>query len=216
MAIEIQEKFEIEAPADRVWKFVSTPDLVVACLPGASLAEVVDDRNFLGRVKIKLGAVTAAYKGKIQFEEVDEERHVLVMVGEGKDPSGGTAKARITVQLTSLENGGTEMSTEATIDLTGKVMQVGAGMIKGVSHQLFQQFAKNAKQRLEQDPGASNAGDGSAASGSTSGGAASATGSVPATAGDDVEALSVLPLLLKTLGVAIRNFFARLFGGSKK
>lgn len=210
MAIEIQEKFEIEAPADQVWQFVSTPELVVGCLPGASLAEVVDERNFLGRVKIKLGAVTAAYKGKIQFEEVDVERYVLIMVGEGKDPSGGTAKARITVQLSVLESGATEMSTDATIDITGKVMQVGAGMIKGVSHQLFQQFAKTAKQRLEQVTAASSEGapgDASSDAGAT----------VPAAvARDDGEALSILPLLLKTLGAAIRNFFARLFGGAKK
>jgi uncharacterized protein len=210
MAIEIQEKFEIEAPTDRVWQFISTPELVVGCLPGASLAEVVDERNFLGRVKIKLGAVTAAYKGKIHFEDVDAERYVLVMIGEGKDPSGGTAKARITVQLSELESGATEMSTEATIDLTGKVMQVGAGMIKGVSHQLFQKFAKTAKERLEQEPAEASASDEAAPSD------ASAASAVPATAAnDDDEALSVLPLLLSTLGAAIRNFFSRLFGGSK-
>lgn len=210
MAIEIQEKFEIEAPTDRVWQFISTPELVVGCLPGASLAEVVDERNFLGRVKIKLGAVTAAYKGKIHFEDVDAERYVLVMMGEGKDPSGGTAKARITVQLSELESGATEMSTEATIDLTGKVMQVGAGMIKGVSHQLFQKFAKTAKERLEQEPAEASASDEATPSD------ASAAPAVPATAAnDDDEALSVLPLLLSTLGAAIRNFFSRLFGGSK-
>ena len=210
MAIEIQEKFEIEAPTDRVWQFISTPELVVGCLPGASLTEVIDERNFLGRVKIKLGAVTAAYKGKIHFEDVDAEGYVLVMMGEGKDPSGGTAKARITVQLSELESGATEMSTEATIDLTGKVMQVGAGMIKGVSHQLFQKFAKTAKERLEQEPAETSASDEGAASD------ASAAPAVPATAAnDDDEALSVLPLLLSTLGAAIRNFFSRLFGGSK-
>ncbi|MGY8803030.1 MAG: CoxG family protein, partial [bacterium] len=197
MAIEIQEKFEIEAPTDRVWQFISTPELVVGCLPGASLAEVVDERNFLGRVKIKLGAVTAAYKGKIHFEDVDAERYVLVMIGEGKDPSGGTAKARITVQLSELESGATEMSTEATIDLTGKVMQVGAGMIKGVSHQLFQKFAKTAKERLEQEPAEASASDEATPSD------ASAAPAVPATAAnDDDEALSVLPLLLSTLGAA--------------
>jgi len=212
MAIEIQEKFEIEAPTDRVWQFISTPELVVGCLPGASLAEVVDERNFLGRVKITLGAVTAAYKGKIHFEDVDAERYLLVMMGEGKDPSGGTAKARITVQLSELESGATEMSTEATIDLTGKVMQVGAGMIKGVSHQLFQKFAKTAKERLEQEPAEASA----SASDEAAPSDASDAPAVPATAAnDDDEALSVLPLLLSTLGAAIRNFFSRLFGGSK-
>ncbi len=204
MAIEIQEKFVVEAPVEPVWQFVTTPEKVVACLPGASLLEVVDDRNFLGRVKVKLGAVTAAYKGKIHFEEVDAERYALVMVGEGKDPSGGTARAKITVSLTMLESGATEMVTEAKIDLTGKVMQVGGGMIKGVSHQLFLQFAKTAKQRLEIEDVAS---DGSAA-------AESGTASTPAPVDEDAS-LKVIPLLLRTIAVALSNFFRRIFGRAK-
>jgi carbon monoxide dehydrogenase subunit G len=199
MSIDIQEKFEIEAPIEAVWKFLNDPESVVGCLPGAFLAEVVDERNFLGRVKVKLGAVSAQYKGKIHFEEVDEEAHVLKMVAEGKDPSGGTAKGQITCSLTTLESGSTEMITDAKIDLTGRVMQVGRGMIKGVSHQLFQQFAKTTKQRLESAQAA--AGEGAS--------------DAPVAQASEQQELAVLPLLFKTLGAAIANFFKRLFGGSK-
>lgn len=196
MAIEIQEQFEIEAPIDRVWRFVTDPEKVVGCIPGASLTEVVDERNFLGRVKIKLGAVTAAYKGKIHFAEVNDSDRVLRMLAEGKDASGGTAKGEITCSLRALSQSKTEMTTDARIDLTGRVMQVGRGMIKGVSRQLFQQFAKNAKQRLEAEMF------------DAAGGSADATASAEA----DDAALAVLPLLLKTLGIAIANFFRRLLG----
>lgn len=202
MAIDIEEKFEVEAPVEVVWQFLVAPEKIVGCLPGASLLEVVDDRNFLGRVKIKLGAVTAAYKGKIQFREVDAERRVLVMLGEGKDPSGGTARAEITVRLAVLENGSTEMTTLAKIDLTGKVMQVGGGMIKGVSHQLFQRFAKSVKQKLEAE----------VADAPQAGAALSSADASPARVQED-EALSIIPLLLQTLGAAISNFFRRIFGG---
>jgi hypothetical protein len=202
MAIDIEEKFEVEAPIDRVWQFLIEPDKIVGCLPGASLLEVVDERNFLGRVKIKLGAVTATYKGKIQFRDVDAERHLLVMLGEGKDPSGGTARAEITVRLAELESGSTEMTTVAVIDLTGKVLQVGGGMIKGVSHQLFQRFAKSAKQQLEvAEASLTSSSDGS-------------TASAPAPVPED-EPLRIIPLLLQTLGAAISNFFRRLFGGGR-
>ena len=212
MAIEIQEKFEIEAPIDRVWSFVTDPETIVPCLPGATLAEVVDEHNFLGKVKVKLGAVTAGYKGKIHFSKVDAENHVLEMVAEGRDPSGGTAKGTITVSLSSLEGGGTEMVTDATIELTGKVMQVGRGMIKGVSHQLFLQFAKTAKARLEEDSvasaGTADAGSGQAASSGSGGG--------QPTAPPEEVPLKVLPLLLKTIWAAITGFFRRLSGGGAK
>ena len=208
MAIEIQETFEVEAPVDDVWAFVSTPNQVVGCLPGASLTEEVDERNFKGRVKIKLGAVTAAYKGKIEFKEVDAGNHKLVMEGKGKDPSGGTAKAEITVQLSATASGGTLMSTDAAIDLTGKVMQVGGGMIKGVSHQLFQQFAKTAKERLES--AAPEAADAEAPAASGDSPAAAAVAPAPPAETE----LRVLPLLFNTLKAAIANFFRRLFGGA--
>lgn len=230
MAIEIEEKFEIEAPIERVWDFISTPELVVGCLPGAKLVEVIDERNFLGRVKIKLGAVTAAYKGKMHFQEVDPAQHLIVMMGEGKDPGGGTVKAEITVKLTEQSSGATEMSTDATIDLTGKVAQVGGGMIKGVSHQLFQQFAKTAKKRLEADePSPVAAPDATSGAAPVTGeSAAAATNNAEATPpkpqstpavdddDDDDVALSVLPLLFKTFTAAIANFFRRIFGGSAK
>lgn len=225
MAIEIQEKFEIDATIDRVWDFISTPELVVGCLPGAKLVEVVDERNFLGRVKIKLGAVTAAYKGKINFQEVDPAQHLLVMAGEGKDPSGGTAKALITVKLTQYGSGATEMSTDVTLELTGKVAQVGGGMIKGVSHQLFQQFAKTAKKRLETpapspaatSEGAPAATESTAPATSSSEATPPKAQSMPAVNDDDDDvALSVLPLLFKTFIAAIANFFRRMFGGSAK
>jgi hypothetical protein len=130
---------------------------------------------------------------------VDEEAHVLKMVAEGKDPSGGTAKGQITCSLTTLESGSTEMITDAKIDLTGRVMQVGRGMIKGVSHQLFQQFAKTTKQRLESAQAAAGEGGSDA----------------PVAQASEQQELAVLPLLFKTLGAAIANFFKRLFGGSK-
>ncbi len=202
MAIEIKETFEVQASVDEVWTFVSTPNQVVGCLPGASLTEEVDDRNFKGKVKIKLGAVTAAYKGKIEFKEVDAANHKLVMEGKGKDPSGGTAKAEITVQLVTTASGGTSMSTDAAIDLTGKVMQVGGGMIKGVSHQLFQQFAQTAKERLE-----------AAAPAEGAPGEAGAGAAAVAPASEENE-LKVIPLLFNTLKTAIANFFRRLFGGA--
>jgi carbon monoxide dehydrogenase subunit G len=210
MAIEIQEKFEIEAPVDRVWQFLIDPKSVVTCLPGAKLTEVVDERHFRGRVKIKLGAITAAYKSKIQFEEVDAERRVLVVTGEGKDPSGGTAKAKITLSLSVLESGATEMTTAGRIDLTGKVMQVGGGLIKGVSHQLFQQFAKNVKQRLE----AENASVREVPDATEAGATSSPTATVANSAQEEDAALKLLPLLLKALFAAISNFFRRIFGGS--
>jgi carbon monoxide dehydrogenase subunit G len=215
MAIEIKEEFEIEAPIARVWEFMMTPEKVVPCIPGASLAEVIDDRNFLGKVKVKLGAVSAAFKGKIHFADVDNDKHVLQMVAEGKDPSGGTAKGTITCSLTTAASGHTQLTTDAQVDITGKVMQVGRGMIQGVSKQLFLQFSKNIKSRLGDEIAAASTAEGTSSQAEGAAGFAAPTAAAAIPAPVEEAELKVLPLLLKTLAAAIANFFKRIFGGAK-
>ncbi len=69
MAIEIQETFQVQAPIDAVWRFVLDPHKIAACMPGTELEEVVDDRTFLGSIKVKLGAITTSYKGHFACQD---------------------------------------------------------------------------------------------------------------------------------------------------
>jgi len=188
MAIDIKETFQVAAPIDAVWRFVLDPDKVAACMPGAELEKIVDERTFLGSIKIKVGAITTGYKGRVRFTEVDEAGYRVQMLAEGRETGGGTARAAMSSSLRSLPSGLTEVVTEASVDLTGRIMQVGRGMIQGVSHQLFQQFVRRTKERLEAPEG-------------------TLTVATPA----DQEPLRIVPLVMKTLWSAVVGFFRRLF-----
>jgi carbon monoxide dehydrogenase subunit G len=188
VAIDIQEKFEVRAPIDAVWRFVMDPHQVVTCMPGAELEEVADPRTFVGRVKVKLGAITTSYRGRVQLTQVDEQSYTVEMVAEGRETGGGTAKGTMTSRLRSLSEGQTEVVAEASVDLTGRVMQMGRGMIRGVAHRLFQQFVASVKARLEAPAG---------------------PGEEPAlpTASEPIR---VAPLILQSLWSAVVSFFRRL------
>ena len=195
MAIDIKETFQVRAPIATVWQFMLDPQKVAACMPGAVLEQVVDERTFLGAIKVRIGAITTSYKGRLQLTDVDETVHSIKMKGEGRETSGGTAKASLASHMKPLPNGGTEVIAEASVDLTGRIMQVGRGMIQGVSHQLFLQFVSAAQAQLEQASGrASAAGEATAAS----------------AAPPQQQAIRILPLLLAVFRSAILRFFQRL------
>lgn len=197
MAIEISEKMTVDAPIASAWQFIQDPQRVVTCMPGAELVEQIDESRYVGKVKVKLGAITTAYKGEVAFANVDHANHTMTLTGEGRETGGGTAKGSLDVVLIEVD-GGTEMRFEIRVDLTGKVMQMGRGMIKGVSAQLFKQFAAAAGQQIQEMGGAAAGGE--------------AGTPTPAQASEN-EALSVVPLLGRTLWQAIVDFFKRLFGG---
>src|SRR5262245_21073499 len=150
MPFKIEEEFQVQAPVQLVWEYLITPAQVVVCIPGAELLEQQDERTFLGAVKVKLGPMVMSFKGLVKFTEIDEESHQVRMVGEGREAGGGgSAKVTMISKVTPIDGGGALVVVNAEVDLVGKVVQFGRGMIEEVSKQLFRQFSACVKQHLE-------------------------------------------------------------------
>ena len=85
MAFKIEERFEVQAPVERVWKYLIDPKSVVECLPGAELLEQQDEHTFLGAIKVKVGPLSMSYKGQAKLTEINEETHQVRMVGDARE-----------------------------------------------------------------------------------------------------------------------------------
>lgn len=150
MAFKIEERFEVQAPVERVWKYLIDPARVVQCLPGAELLEAQDERSFLGAIKVKVGPLSMSYKGQARFTDVDDQAHQVRMVGEAREVGGsGSTKVTMVSTVAPLSGGGSEVLVNAEIDLVGKIVQFGRGMIEEVSRQMFRQFSACVKSKLE-------------------------------------------------------------------
>jgi carbon monoxide dehydrogenase subunit G len=150
MAFKIEERFEVQAPVEKVWKYLIDPAKVVQCLPGAELLESRDEHTFLGALKVKVGPLSMSYKGQAKFTEVNEQAHQVRMVGEAREVGGsGSTKISMLSAVSPLQNGGSEITVNAEIDLVGKIVQFGRGMIEEVSRQMFRQFSSCVRQQLE-------------------------------------------------------------------
>jgi carbon monoxide dehydrogenase subunit G len=149
MAIRIEERFRVDAPVEAVWDYLVDPRRVVTCLPGAELTEVVDERTFHGNVKVKVGAITVSYRGRVRLVEVDGAARRVRMEADGRE-STGTGSAKMTMESTvTAAAGDAEVVVSAEVDVVGRLVQLGRGMIEQVSHQLFQQFAACVRATLE-------------------------------------------------------------------
>ena len=209
MAIDIQETFQVRAPIDLVWRFLLDPQQVAPCMPGAELDEIVDERTFHGNIKIKLGAITTRYKGKVHLTKVDEATRTIEMSAEGRETGGGTAKGSLVSVMRTLPDGATEVVATASVDLTGKIMQVGRGMIQGVSHQLFLHFVAAVQAHLE--PLAATAAANAAEAGATGTATPGAAAPMPIPRAQP-QAIRIVPLVWHVIWTAIVRFFRRLLG----
>ncbi|AHG89699.1 carbon monoxide dehydrogenase subunit G [Gemmatirosa kalamazoonensis] len=150
--MKFEETFRVGAPAARVWGHLIDPRQVALCLPGAELTDELGERSYGGRVKVRVGPVTAAYTGKATIVEQDDAARLLRLVAEGRETAGaGSARMTMASRVVALDDGGTEVRVEADVDVVGKLAQFGRGMIDSVGRQLFRQFAECVRARLESE-----------------------------------------------------------------
>ena len=151
MQTQIEETFEILAPVDTVWAFFMDPQRVVECMPGAKLEEVADERTFIGNIGLKVGFVAVSYKMRVRFTEIDHEAHFARIEAEGQEGTkgGGVARGTMTSTSRALLDGGTEVKFAVDMELTGRMIEYGKGMIRSVSRQITKKFIKCAKSKLE-------------------------------------------------------------------
>jgi uncharacterized protein len=144
--MEITDRFHVSTPLADTWKVLLDIERIAPCLPGAQLEEIEGD-EFRGVVKVKVGPITAQYKGTARLAEVDEAQRRILIDASGRDTRGqGNAAAKILVTMAGDESG-TDVSVHTDLSITGKVAQFGRGVLADVSAKLLGQFVE----RLETD-----------------------------------------------------------------
>jgi uncharacterized protein len=144
MALRIEKSFTVAAPRAAVWAFLVDPHRVASCLPGAAITGKLDESTWGGTMTVKVGPVTAGYKGKLRFERLDEAAGEAEISGSGQETKGkGGADMKMTSRVVALDAGRTEVTVVSEVNVFGLLAQMGRGMIEDVADQMFAKFSAN-------------------------------------------------------------------------
>jgi carbon monoxide dehydrogenase subunit G len=137
--MELTNEFKVDVPVDKAFEVLTDVERIAPCMPGAQLQEI-EGEEYRGVVKVKVGPITAQYKGAARFVERDEAAHRAVLRAEGRDTRGqGNANATITASLVA-DGDGTKVTVSTDLTVTGRVAQFGRGVMADVSTKLLGQF----------------------------------------------------------------------------
>ncbi len=172
--MKIENRFEVKAPIDQVWSYMLDVERVAPCMPGAQLTEVVDDKTWKGKTNVKVGPVALTFTGTVVMEERDDDAHRVKLHAKGMEQKGkGAAQASVVSQLEEIE-GGTRVSIDADLTITGAVAQYGRGMLQDISQRLTGEFAKCLEANIMAEGGSDRAGQAAAEPSASAAGAATA------------------------------------------
>jgi uncharacterized protein len=208
--VRLEQSFDVRAPVERVWETLVDVERVAPCLPGAEITEVGDDGTYRGTFSVRLGPTTAAYRGELSMEEMDEDARRVVMRASGQDKRGqGSANASI-VSTMREEGELTKVDVETDFTITGRLARFGrGGMIQDISNRLLSDFASCLQERIEAPP-AAEPGPIDAVLAATPEGAAAAP---PAVGGSDApttaKPIGGFSLFFRALFARLRRLFGR-------
>jgi uncharacterized protein len=136
----------VELPSARqvVWEKLNEPAMLKACLPGCESLEATGANGFRAVVKLKIGPVSARFKGLVELSEIDPPNGYKIS-GEGEGGVAGFAKGGARVSLSD-KGDVTLLTYEVDAQIGGKLAQLGqrliAGSAKKIADEFFEKFAQ--------------------------------------------------------------------------
>jgi len=208
--VEFDNSFEVPLPPADAWAVLMDIRRIAPCMPGAELTDIVDDKNYKGKVAVRLGPVALAFAGLVTFEEIDNANRTARVKAQGTDSKGrGGANAMASFRVEDAPGGGSKVLVHTDLTLSGSVAQYGrgVGMIQATATQIMNQFANNLKARVARDGAVAPAPAASAQAPST--GAPQPSTSRPATPPPAAKPISGFSLMAKVLWASIMKLFGR-------
>lgn len=145
--MQIDNEFTVGVPVDRAWEVLTDLEGIAPCMPGAQLTGR-DGEVYQGRVRVRVGPVVSEYAGTATFVEKNDAAHRAVISASGRDSRGaGNASAQIVAQLRP-DGDRTVVTVDTDLRISGKIAQLGRGMIKEVSTKLLGQFVECLEGKL--------------------------------------------------------------------
>jgi uncharacterized protein len=195
----IENEFTVADEPARVWAYLLDVEKIAPCMPGAEITELVDDRNWKGRMNMKFGPMSLVFAGQVTLRERDDVARRVVLAAKGMEQKGkGAATATVTSWLEP-DGAGTRVKMQADITLTGTVAQLSRGLVPEVSKKLTAQFADCLHESMTAEADVRNAGP--------------TTSTLAAPAPTLARPVGAIRLGLSAAWSLIVGFVRRLFGG---
>ncbi len=145
--MQMSDQREIAADPATVYAALLDPEVLKACVPGATEVLGNPTDGYTASVTQRVGPVKATFKGAVTMSDMVENQS-LTIAGEGKGGAAGFAKGGAMVTLTPTDTG-TLLAYDVEAKVGGKIAQLGSRLIDGFAKKMADQFFTNLQTTIE-------------------------------------------------------------------
>jgi len=136
--MELQGERLIPASVDTTWAALNDPQVLKACIAGCESVERTGDDAFSAVVALKVGPVSARFKGNLQMTNIQPPNGYTINF-DGQGGVAGFGKGSADVALTP-EGEQTRLKYNARATVGGKMAQIGSRLIDATAAKITDDF----------------------------------------------------------------------------
>jgi uncharacterized protein len=137
--MELQGQRLIPAAIDRTWAALNDPDVLKRCIAGCESLERTGDNAYEAHVTMRVGPVSARFKGNLQLSEVKPPSSYTIHF-DGQGGVAGFGKGSAEVSLQAVSESQTKLSYTARATVGGKLAQIGSRLVDAAAGKITEDF----------------------------------------------------------------------------
>lgn len=151
--MELQGERLIPASIDATWAALNDPAVLKTCIPGCESLERTDDGGLLALLALKVGPVSARFKGRVRLEDVMPPRsYTLHFDGQGGVAGHGKGSAEVRLEPEGAQQ--TRLHYHARAQVGGKLAQIGSRLVDAAAGKITEEFFSAFESALRPAAGA--------------------------------------------------------------
>jgi uncharacterized protein len=137
--MDMKDSRIINAAQDKVWAALNDPAMLKQCIIGCDSLDATADGTFVAAMSVRVGPVSAKFKGKLQLENVQPPNSYTLKF-EGQGGPAGFANGTAAVSLTAESASTTRLDYTANAMIGGKLAQVGSRLVDAAARKIADDF----------------------------------------------------------------------------
>lgn len=137
--MDMKDSRVINAAQAKVWAALNDPAMLKQCIIGCDSLEATADDTFVAAMSVKVGPVSAKFKGKLQLENVQPPNSYTLKF-EGQGGPAGFANGTAAVALVAESETRTRLEYSANAMIGGKLAQVGSRLVDAAARKIADDF----------------------------------------------------------------------------
>ena len=137
---------------DELWEFVSEPENLVECVPGADDVEQLSQERYTFEITRGVSRLTLSVSGEAELVEMHEPDWIVADGNAYDSTTGSQFDVVAAMELNETDDGAVDMAYTVDIDLTGGVAGVAGltdGLVRSIVKSDMETYFENIRAEVE-------------------------------------------------------------------